>query len=170
MDFSASIKARWHTVTPLKNDNNAAITVGTYATAPDRAPVQWITPWTIAGTQTEVRSWTLTISNNLTGIPDVARAADTAGNYPKLEAGNGMYPGDFTIELSLTIPSQDSEWIKKKLAEGMTNATISTTLDGMVITLGDCRLAMDQSPMSATSGYDEVLTITAGSIRYQASA
>lgn len=86
--------------------------------------------------------------------------------YPKLECGNGMYPGDFEISLTLTVPVQSLTWVRSRLDDTITSGTFSTVLDGVTVTLGGCRLAIDQSPMTATAGYDETLTISAASITY----
>lgn len=74
------------------------------------------------------------------------------------------------MELSITIPSEDSYWILEKLDAANAPIAIATTIDGVSIRFGTCRLRMDQSAMTATNGYDETLTFDVKHFYCQAAA
>lgn len=162
MDFEADCKSAWHTVKDsdsgfTKPDGTALAVGATYLGTPARKPVIWDkgVKMTDNGTTTElaVRSWSFTITNNIDGLPNAA------GDGTAVQRLGGFYPGDLDMELALTIPSEDSKWIRRRLeAVDEVDLLFEIDLDGAALRLGTARLAMDQSAMTSTSGYDEVLT------------
>lgn len=166
--------AGWHAVkdqgdSSLADDSGAAITMpSTYAGTPARAPVTWDVELeygavgaTTGLTSLAARSWTFTITNS---IGQVANMGGSAAPYALAQKG-GFYAEDLDMELSITIPSEDSSWIKRRIAdEGPID--IVTTVDNIGLRWGSCRLAMDQSPMTSTAGYDETLVFKVRTFKY----
>jgi len=166
--------AGWHAVkdqgdSSLADDSGTAITMpSAYASTPARAPVTWDLALSYGSvgatsglTEMAARSWTFTITNS---IGQVANMGGSAAPYALSQKG-GFYAEDLDMELSITIPSEDSSWIKRRIADGGP-VDIVTTVDNVPVRWGSCRLAMDQSPMTSTAGYDETLTFKVGTFKY----
>jgi len=166
--------AGWHAVkdqgdSALADDSGAAISMpSAYAGTPARAPVTWDAELqygavgaTTGLTSLAARSWTFTVTNS---IGQVANMGGSAAPYALSQKG-GFYAEDLDMELSIVIPSEDSSWIKRRIADtGLLDVT--TTIDNIAVRWGSCRLAMDQSPMTSSSGYDETLTFKVGTFKY----
>ena len=166
--------AGWHAVkdqgdSSLADDSGAAITMpSAYASTPSRAPVTWDVELeygavgaTTGLTALGARSWTFTITNS---IGQVANMGGSAAPYALAQKG-GFYAEDLDMELSITIPSEDSSWIKRRIADDGP-IDIVTTVDNIGLRWGSCRLAMDQSPMTSTAGYDETLVFKVRTFKY----
>ena len=166
--------AGWHAVkdqgdSGLTNDAGSSITMpSSYASTPARAPVTWdeelvygAVGFSTGGTALAARSWTFTITNS---IGQVANMGGSAAPYALSQRG-GFYAEDLDMELSIVVPSEDSAWIKRRIADsGLLDVT--TTIDNIAVRWGSCRLAMDQSPMTSTAGYDETLVFKVGTFKY----
>jgi len=166
--------AGWHAVkdqgdSSLADDSGTAISMpSAYASTPARAPVTWDAELqygavgaTTGLTSLAARSWTFTITNS---IGQVANMGGSAAPYALSQKG-GFYAEDLDMELSIVIPSEDSSWIKRRIADtGLLDVT--TTIDNIAVRWGSCRLAMDQSPMTSTAGYDETLTFKVRTFKY----
>ena len=150
----------------MKDPAGATWSVTAEAT-PSRAPVTWdqtLKTGSVGATSglTEIaaRSWTFTISNDVSGIANVEAGGAAAS------ARGGFWVGDLDMELRVTVPSTDSSWIKKRLDSSNGLCDWTTTIDGVAVRWGSCRLAMDQSAMTSSAGYDEVLVFKVGTFKW----
>lgn len=166
--------AGWHAVkdrgdSALYDDSGSSITMpSAYAGTPARAPVTWdaALSYGAVGATTGLvdltaRSWTFTITNS---IGQVANMGGSAASYALAQKG-GFYAEDLDMELSIVIPSEDSSWIKRRIADAGA-IDIVTTVDNVGIRWGSCRLTMDQSPMTSAAGYDETLVFKVRTFKY----
>jgi hypothetical protein len=171
VSYEADCKAAWHTVDSgdgfTGSDGNALSVSATYQGTPARKPVTWDRSfkWGEVGattglTELPVRSWSFTIEHNVEGVPNIA------GDGTGVAYLGGFYLGDLSMTLSLTIASEDSAWIVKRLTDPDTLFDVVTAIDNAQIRFGSCRLAMDQSAMTAQNGYDETLTIEVRTLKY----
>lgn len=174
--WDVDAKSGWHSVKTAGgdyfDDAGSALSMpaaSSYVSTPAAPPVTWdlALTWgdpsfTTGGTDLSARSWVFTVTN---GIGQIANMSGGSTKYSITQKG-GFYAEDLDMELSITIPSEDSAWIKKRIqTTGLIDVT--TTIDTVRVRWGNCRLAIDQSPMTSTAGYDETLTFKVGYFKFQ---
>lgn len=163
IEFSVTVVARWHTLTPLRDSDGSTITAEpvpipsgvhvTYAGNWEYSPDG--TSWTRVG----AKGFTLSCSSNLASDEGAATDADTAYG---LAAGSGSAAQDSSITLDLTITSKDSTWdlLKHTLP---TDLRFRCVIDSKTVTLTGCTLDI-AGPTRSQGTYDETISVTASDL------
>lgn len=165
IEFSVTVVARWHTLTPLQDADGTEITASPVA-IPAGVYVTYGGNWeysTDGGSTYErvgAKAFTLSLSSNLAS--DEGASSEDDEEAFGLAAGSGSAAQDSTITLDLTITSQDSTWdaIKHTVP---TNLYFRAVIDGRTVILSGCNLDI-AGPTRTQETYDETVSATATDI------